>query len=136
MGLDDILPDEADKRGAKTQETEEKEEFHKKVTGPQGKEKKFDKERWKEIREIIDREFEDSLPEVMNNYSRKKRYEVVHQAALVVDEQKELKETERQTTTRCPVCGNDCSDHSVEIEGTEVCIQHPAIQVRKALDGE
>lgn len=133
MGLEDILPDEADKRGAKT-DSDEEEEAYKVVKGPRGKEKRFNEKKWKEVRRIIDREFEDPYLEVMNNYSSKKRYDVVHQAALVSEERKEIKKTGRETTTRCAVCGSDCSDANVEIEGNRVCPQHPAAKVRTELD--
>lgn len=133
MGLEDILPDEADKRGAKT-DTDKEQEAYKTVKGPRGKEKRFNKEKWKEVRRVIDREFEDSYLEVMNNYSKKKRFDVVHQAALVSEEQKQLSRTGRETKTRCSVCGSDCADANVEIEGEKVCPQHPAAKVRVELD--
>lgn len=136
MGLDDVLPDEADKKGAKQQKDDEEEDAYKTITGPRGKEKKFSKERWKEIRKVINEEFEDSYLEVMNNYSAKKRLEVVHQAALVSDEQKSLGSTGRETKQRCAVCGNDCSDVSCVIEGQHVCPHHPAQQVSNELNDE
>lgn len=135
MGLDEILPDEADKSGSGSSRSgsSSSKEYHKTITGPAGKEKKFTEERWGEIRRVIIQEFDDSFKEVMNNYKAKERYSVVHDASLFLEREKTKDELGREPDVTCSVCGAECSEGSVVLEGEKVCAHHPAAKVAKEM---
>lgn len=136
-GLNDLIPDDADTSGrssSRSKSTSSGPEYVKEFGSKLGT-KKFTEERWKEIKQEIRRKTEYSVGEV-ESLPAEERHEVLHELGISSNVDLDPKELEHGSDTLCVVCGNDCSDSYVPIQGNPVCINHPAIQIAKALDIE
>ena len=136
-GLDDLLPDDADTSGrssSRSRSTSSEPEYAKEFSSSKGT-KRFTEERWEEIKREIRDKTEFSVGEVESMKSDK-RHDVLHEVSISSQHDHDPEELDYGSETLCAVCGNDCSDSFVEFEGETVCIQHPAIQVAKALGKE
>lgn len=137
MGLDDVLPDDADTSGSsssRSRSTSSEKEYAEEFHSDKGV-KKYTEERWEEIKQEIREKFEYTVNEVKNMQSEK-RHDVLHEAAVSSDNDHNPEELEHGTDITCSVCGKDCSYGYVELEDETFCTNHPAIQVAKSLGKE
>jgi len=135
MGLDDLVPE--DKSTSSSSSSSKSRQKENKVRiGSEPHKKVFSEDKWKTIKEFIIQEMGLKPSKVVNNYSAKERYEVLHEAALGVEGDKEPEELNNVSNNRCEICGTAVDQASVEIKGYEVCPQHPAAQVAVLIDEE
>jgi hypothetical protein len=137
MGLEDALPDgievsSSSSTGSNTSSADED-----LVTfGVDNKKKKFTQEQWDQVKEVIKDEFDLTVGEVVDSVSPSKRYEILHEAAVIAfgDEDDDEAESEYTSTKTCACCGTGVDNTGVEIGGKHFCPQHPAIKVAKELN--
>lgn len=133
-GLDDLLPDDADTSGrssSRSRSTSSEPEYVKEFTSSNGR-KRYTEERWEEIKQEIRNKTEYSVGEV-ESLPSDERHEVLHELGVSSKYDHDPEELDSGSDTLCIVCGNDCSDSHVIFDDETVCINHPAIQVAKAL---
>lgn len=138
MGLDDIVPDDADtsSRGGRTDKKSPGERDDTVVVqGPGEKKKIFEEDDYEKVKKVIAEEMGLVPNKVLNNYTAADRYDVFHEAALIVDSEMDSEENS-YAKNRCEICGNATQDFGVELGGIVVCPQHSAAQIRKELDSQ
>lgn len=140
MGLDDLLPEGADKSssssssGRKTASQSSEDEgrdIHKEF-GSGNLKKSFTEEQWEKVKRVVEEEFGLNINVVCNGYSAEKRYQVLHEAVMFDDGD----EADLPEVIECPICEADLDTSGVEIEGEQFCVHHTAGQIRSYLDGE
>lgn len=138
MGVDDLLPDDRDTSSSSSSssntQSQESKEYEIVITSGD-KEKKFTSEEWDKIQDTIRQEMEYSVGEVMKMADHKK-YEVIHEAAIITNTERKSEDLEHKTDNRCAVCGNACSVDYIVIDGERVHIMHNVAQVAESLDKE
>lgn len=136
MGLDSFKHEDTDTSKSGGGRSRKKKKEDEKVTiGSKPYQKTFKKEKWEGVKDIIRRDFEVSVNEVKNS-PPEERYDILHEAALIHEGEKTVDNSSHKAKTRCVVCGDECAEESVEIEGHAVHWNHPAVQVRKKIDEE
>jgi len=73
--------------------------------------------------------------EVVNNLPAKETYSIVHEAATMVDGEKQPEESE-YVSERCAICGKAAGDGAVTVEGLLVHTSHTAGQIESELANE
>lgn len=138
MGLNDLIPDDSGTSSSSTStKSKPPEEQEDKVVIGKGETKKvFDEERWERIKRVIIDEMGLIPNKVVNNYPADERYNIIHEAAMLLDEKTEPEESDYSSTTRCAICGKAADDAYVEIEGLIVHTNHTAGQIESELNNE
>lgn len=134
MGLEDLVPE--DKRGSSRSSSSSSRQKKKEDTvafGGGRHRKEFTEERWEEVKSTLVNEMGLVPNEVVNNYSSEERFEVLHEAALLSQQETSLEELGR-SVKRCIVCGNAIGESGTELEEKPVHIHHTVGQVRSALN--
>lgn len=133
MGLDDLVPE--GKEDSRSRSGSSSSKSKSKVSFGSGKwEKIFSEDKWEDVKNTLINDMGLVPNEVVNNYPKEERYETLHEAALI-SEREEPPDNIEEGPDRCAVCGNALhEDITVEIEGEEVCANHPAAQIRVGLD--
>lgn len=138
MGLDDLIPDDVDSQssGSSSSRTQTQQERDV-VIGKEPYKKEFDEDKWKEVKSVLTNEMGYNVNWVLNNLPAEERYEVLHEAVMMVNENLEPEEAEHRSTDRCIVCGNATDQVEAEIpwlpEGESVCFHHTVAQLEKEL---
>lgn len=137
MGLkdaaDDILPDNRQLDSGKENQEDEKDYV---IIGNEPHKKKFEKEQWERIKETLSSEMGYASKEVLEMRSSK-RYEVLHEAALITHGEMELEESDTAMQTKCDYCGTRLHDDAIAyIAGRPFCPSHPAAKVAKEFSEE
>lgn len=134
MGLEDALPDDVERSSSSNRSgsSSSSSSSQKKVSIGSGRyQKTFTEEKWEGVKATIKEEFDEEPNEVVHNWSAQKRYEMLHEAAIIHEE----KQYEpRETTIRSCVCCNSSTANLVRIGGKWFCPQHPAAKIAKELD--
>lgn len=135
MGLDDLIPDKDKQSGSSggisnkaSSETSSAE-----TISYSGSSKYLSGERWRDIIEIMENELEITYGELAEK-SPNEQEEILQQADKLVSGMGTWTGTEFEIETRCIVCGHDCTDDGVIIEGYNVCRGHSAQEVRTAIN--
>lgn len=137
MGLDNILPDDADSSssssgGSKRSPSSDTDDDLK-VIGSPPNQKSFTQEKWEGVKKVIYEDTEHSVNEVLN-MPAKRRYEILHEAALTHEGQKAAEDMETYSRDRCFICGKDCTNSGVTVAGKTVHANHPVMKLKKALE--
>lgn len=138
MGLDDLIPDDVDESTSRVPRDKEKTEAKDDIVESFGKEpyrKEFTEEQWEKVKRVITTEFGMTVGEVVNSPNQE-RYELLHEAIMFSESDKDSGESENSSTTRCYYCGNACDDTNVVIEGEKFCVHHTAAQVAATLNDD
>lgn len=137
MGLEDIIPDgkSSGSSGSSGRRRKKKKEKVIEIGNPPY-DKKFKEKKWEGVKKVIRNEFDYKSVGEVKSLPAEERYDVLHEAALIHEGEKRADESQHRAKERCLRCGAASGDMMVEIEDEMFCISHPAIQVRKALDGE
>lgn len=131
MGLEDAIPGDTNASSSSSkQRSSSSEKTYKFGSGQYSKE--FKEEKWERIKAILKNELGVPPQEVVNNWSAEERFEILHEAALI-DEQEDNPDTSTESLDSCEVCGSSNAS-LVEIEGYFFCPQHPAAKVSKELE--
>lgn len=135
MGLDDLIPDEVEESTSGVPQSKSKKEDKDEIVKSFGKppyRKEFKEEQWKKVKRVIREEFGKTVGGVVNS-PNEERYELLHEAIMYVESDKDPGESDSSSETRCAYCGNACDDISVELEGKMFCVHHTAAQVESNL---
>lgn len=140
MGLDDVIDDQVpeEKRSGSRSGGSSSKEKQKVIIGSPPNQKEFTKDRWEEVKKAIVEELGYTTQEVLEEMPANKRYEVIHEAALISSKEMSSADADTRPTTRdCDICGNMLRDEmEVDISGLKVHAHHTAAQVEKELDGD
>lgn len=139
MGLKDLGPDDtgSSSGGRSSGRKRKKDDSDDKVEiGSEPYKKVFKQEKWEEVKTFISHEMGLSPNKVVNNYKAEERYEVIHEAALAVDDEKEPEELSNYSRNRCAYCDCALGEFGVELEGKVFCPNHTAGQVKETLDSD
>lgn len=135
MGLEDLTPDDSNTSSRsstnRTNSQPDEDEYHK-VIGNPPHQKCFTEERWEEVKQEIHNNFEKTVNEILNSPA-KKRYEMLHEAAMASGGELDDDEREFEAKTRCAFCGKSCPSGGVEIDGEVFHTSHTAAQVADEL---
>lgn len=135
MGLDDLVPDDkqtSSSSGGRSRKRN-KQKDDKVEIGSEPSKKVFTKEKWKKVKTFIKDEMGLSPNEVVNNYKSKERYEILHEAALAVDNEKDPEELNNYSKRRCKLCENALGERGVKLSGYWFCSSHPAAKLEPIL---
>lgn len=138
MGLDDLIPEDVDESTSGVPQKQTKTEENDEIVESFGKppyRKEFKKEQWEKVKRVIRTEFGMKVGEVISS-PNEERYELLHEAIMFVESDKESGESENSSTTRCAYCGGACDDIKVVLEGESFCLHHTAAQVHNELHNE
>lgn len=137
MGLDDLLPDEANTRStSSTRDQSSSSEKEYAVDVGSGRHRKaFTEEQWEKVKRVLTQEF-GKKPNVVLNSPARERYEILHEAITFSEGEKEEGELENRSDTRCGVCGSACDLTAVEIGGEYFHPHHTAGQVAMELNDD
>lgn len=137
MGLDDLIPDDVDtsgsSRGKQDSGSQTETEYVETFSCGKGT-KKFTEEQWEKVKNVVRSEYSFTVGELISKKAEE-RHDLLHEIAIKATSDREP-ETDNTSDVRCAVCGNDCSDMYVVIEGEKVHIQHNAAQMAEELDLE
>lgn len=134
MALDDLVPDDKKKGSSSKGGGRTKQKPDTVTIGSEPYKKVFEQEKWQKVKTVLTNDMGLIPNEVVNNYRAEERYEVIHEAALVVEEDKSPEELDNYDEDRCAICDSALGDFGVELEGLEVCANHPAAQIKARLD--
>ena len=137
MGLKDLGPDDSSTssggrprgKGKSNNDSDDKVEI-----GSEPYKKVFEEEKWEEIKKFISHEMGLQPNKVANNYKAEERYEILHEAALAVDEEKEPEDLSNYSRNRCAYCDCALGEFGVELGGETFCPSHTAGQVADLLN--
>lgn len=130
MGLDDLLPDDADTTSRSSSQQSSKD--YSVEVGSGSDEVKLTEEKWEGVKKILTEEFGLVPNEVLNKPSGE-RYEILTEAAQVHEGHQQADESEHRSGTRCYYCGKSCEGIEVEIGGELFCPHHTVAQIEKSL---
>lgn len=132
MGIDDLIPDNKQKSGSESSNTQPSFEVES-DTGKTGTSKYLETENWREIIEVVENEMNMNFNDVMSMPNQKQE-EILHKAERINAGYGTWTGSEFEIQQRCVVCGHECKDDGVIIEDRPVCKGHSAAEVRTALD--
>lgn len=133
MGLEDLVPDDKKDTSSRSRSRRSEPEEDKVVIGKGRLKKEFTQERWKEVKESLQKEMGLVPNEVVNNYPAEERFETIHEAALLSLENKTAEELGIDQN-RCMICNSVMGESEVEIRGLSVCVHHTAGQIESYLN--
>ena len=135
MGLEDLVPDDK-KPSSSTSSTKQKskQEDDRITIGSEPHKKVFTEDKFNEVKRILTHEMGLVPQEVVNNWSPKERYDVLHEAALATEGETKPEELENYDEARCYICSNALGDFGVEIEGVKVCVSHSVGELEASLN--
>lgn len=136
MALDDLVPDDAGGSSSSSSSSKVSPEDNPnlKVIGKGEYRKVFDEETWEDVKLVLIQEMGLTPSEVVNNYPAEERYEVLHEAVSVANQEVSVEELGHEPE-RCEICGNALGDQAVTVSEHTVCVHHTVGQLA-ALENE
>lgn len=134
MALEDLVPE--DKRSSTSSSSssrkppEERDDMV--VFGSGDTKKSFTDDKWDDVKRALIDEMGLNPSEVTNNFPAQKRFDALHEAALIAEKEEEAEDL-GYTPETCSICNKAVGDSGVEIEGETVHIQHTAGQIAELL---
>lgn len=137
MGLEDALPDDVEPASSSSKsKTSSGSEDKVVVQGSGDKRRTFNEEKWEQIEQLVDEEYEEDLNEVMNNWSASDRYEFIGKVARhSIRENHEL-DQEPGEEIHCDHCGKRVTVVAVELHGHVYCRNHTVGEIYMELENE
>lgn len=129
MGLDDLVPDGKEDTSSRGRRRKKPDTVS---FGSGNLKKEFTEERWEEVKSTLVNDMGLNPNEVVNNYSAQERFDTLHEAALL--SQQEITEEELQEQPdKCYICGKPNAG-LIEVKGLEMCANHTVGQLQEALN--
>lgn len=140
MGLDDLIPEEAERssRSSSSGSSEPSDPFANDdliSIGSPPNDKHFTEEQYEKVKRVVREEFGMSIGEVESLPSNE-RYKTLHEAVTFNPDLDDEEQTDLVEDDRCIVCGDAAGFSSTHIEGEPVHIHHTVGQLNEVLEDD
>lgn len=141
MGLEDALPDDVEPSSSSSSSSttssgtsgsvdDDKIVVH----GDSSKKRIFDEDKWERVKKLVEEEYDESLNEVLNNWSAEDRYEFIGEVAKHDTRNRHGLDQEPGEKITCEYCGKEVTVVAVELHGHVYCRNHTVGEIHLELD--
>lgn len=129
MGLDDLIPEGKEDTSSRGRRRTKPDTVS---FGSGNLKKEFTEERWEEVKSTLVNEMGLVPNEVVNNYPAQERFDALHEAALL-SQQEITPEELKEQPDKCYICGR-ANMGLIEVKGLDMCASHTVGELQEALD--
>lgn len=136
MGLEDALPDDVEPSSSSSSSNSSSLSDDKVVIQGESSKRVFEEEKWERIKTLIEEEYDESLNEVLNNWSASDRYEFIGEVARHDIRNRHGLDQEPGEEVRCEYCDKVVTVSAVELHGHVYCRNHTVGEIELELEDD
>lgn len=133
MGIDDLMPERSKDKSSASESSNNFSSTQETNISYSGGSKYLSGERWRDIIEVMEDELDITYAELAE-LNPDEQEQILQEADSRIASMGTWTGTEFNIETRCIVCGHECDDDGIVIEGYNVCRGHSAQEVRTSID--
>lgn len=133
MGIDNLMPEDDSSSSASESSNSQTSSFQETSVSYTGSSRYLSGERWRDIIEIMEEELNIQYAELAE-LPPDEQETILQEADKLISGMGTWTGTEFEINSRCIVCGHECEEDGVTIEGYKVCRAHSAQEVRTSIN--